>query len=49
MKFDYYHVIDGLRRKQDISRSLLEKTNGDLVNFIENLKLRNEIKKLKNE
>ncbi len=48
MKFDYYHVIDGLRRKQDISRSLLEKTNGDLVNFIENLKLRNEIKKLKN-
>ncbi len=49
MKFDYYHVIDGLRRKQDISRSLLEKTNGDLVNFIENLKLRNDIKKLKNE
>ncbi|WP_292460480.1 haloacid dehalogenase [Methanothermococcus sp.] len=49
MKFDYYHVIDGLRRKQDISRSLLEKTNGDLVNFIENLKLRNEIKKLKTE
>ncbi|WP_421078160.1 haloacid dehalogenase [Methanothermococcus sp. Ax23] len=49
MKFDYYHVIDSLRRKQDISRSLLEKTNGDLVNFIENLKLRNEIKKLKNE
>lgn len=47
MKFDYYHVIDGLRRKQDISRSLLEKTNGDLVNFIENLKLRMEIKKLK--
>ncbi|MBP2200862.1 translin [Methanococcus voltae] len=46
MKFDYYHVIDNLRRKQDVSRSLVEKTNGDFVNFIENLKLRNELKKL---
>ncbi|WP_332247746.1 haloacid dehalogenase [Methanothermococcus okinawensis] len=47
MQFDYYHVIDDLRRKQDVSRNLLEKTNSDLVNFIENLKLRNEIKRLK--
>ncbi|MCS3900568.1 haloacid dehalogenase [Methanococcus voltae] len=46
MKFDYYHVIDNLRRKQDVSRSLVEKTNGDFINFVENLKLRNELKKL---
>ncbi|WP_026182905.1 MULTISPECIES: translin family protein [Methanothermococcus] len=47
MKFDYYHVIDGLRRKQDISRSLLERTHGDIINFIENLKLRKELSKFK--
>lgn len=47
MKFDYYHVIDGLRRKQDISRSLLERTYGDIINFIENLKLRKELSKFK--
>lgn len=45
IKFDYYHLIDGLRKKQDISRSILEKTHGDLINFIENLKLREELKK----
>jgi len=47
MKFDHYHVIDGLRRKQDVSRSILEKTHGDLVSFNENLKLRNELSKFK--
>ena len=46
MLFDNYHVIDGLRRKQDISRGILEKTNGDIMNFIENLKLRRELIKL---
>ncbi|EHP88106.1 haloacid dehalogenase [Methanotorris formicicus] len=47
MKFDHYHVIDNLRRKQDISRSILEKTHGDLINYIENLKLREELRKWK--
>ncbi|ADC68797.1 Translin [Methanocaldococcus sp. FS406-22] len=46
MNFDYYHVVDNLRRKQDISRGILEKTHGDIVMFIENLKLRKELKKL---
>ncbi|MBA2839674.1 translin [Methanococcus maripaludis] len=45
MEFDNYHVIDGLRRKQDVSRSLIEKTHGDIVNFNENLKLRMELSK----
>ncbi|AVB76675.1 translin family protein [Methanococcus maripaludis] len=45
MEFDNYHVIDGLRRKQDVSRSLIEKTHGDIVNFNENLKLRIELSK----
>ncbi len=40
MLFDYYNVIDGLRRKQDVCRSILEKTNSDLVYFMENIKLR---------
>ena len=44
MTFDCYNIVDGLRRKQDISRSLLEKTNGDLVYFIENIKLREILK-----
>ena len=46
MNFDYYHVVDNLRRKQDISRSILEKTHGDIVTFIQNLKLRAELKKV---
>ncbi|MBA2850053.1 translin [Methanococcus maripaludis] len=45
MEFDNYHVIDGLRRKQDVSRSLIEKTHGDIVNFNENLKLRIDLSK----
>ncbi|ABR56391.1 translin family protein [Methanococcus aeolicus] len=44
MLFDCYNIVDGLRRKQDVSRSLLEKTNGDLVYFIENIKLREILK-----
>lgn len=47
MKFDYYNLIDGLRRKQDVSRSILEKTHGDLISFTENLKLRTELSKFK--
>ncbi|WP_423792870.1 haloacid dehalogenase [Methanocaldococcus indicus] len=46
MNFDYYHVVDNLRRKQDICRGILERTHGDIVNFIENLKLRKELKKI---
>jgi len=44
MNFDYYHVVDNLRRKQDISRGILERTHGDIVTFIQNLKLREELK-----
>ncbi len=44
MNFDYYHVVDNLRRKQDICRGILEKTHGDIVNFLENLKLREELR-----
>jgi len=43
MNFDYYHVVDNLRRKQDICRGILEKTHGDIVTFIENLKLREHL------
>jgi len=45
IKYDYYYVIEGLRKKQDICRGILEKTYGDLVNFVENLKLRRELEK----
>ncbi|WP_048056317.1 haloacid dehalogenase [Methanocaldococcus fervens] len=48
MNFDYYHVVDNLRRKQDISRGILEKTHGDIVTFIQNLKLRKELKNIQN-
>ncbi|XRO76702.1 haloacid dehalogenase [Methanocaldococcus sp. 10A] len=46
MNFDYYHVVDNLRRKQDICRGILEKTHGDIVTFIENLKLREHLKRV---
>ncbi len=46
MNFDYYHVVDNLRRKQDICRGILEKTHGDIVTFIQNLKLREELKRV---
>jgi len=45
IKYDYYYVIEGLRKKQDICRGILEKTYGDLVTFVENLKLRKELEK----
>ncbi|GBF35953.1 translin [Methanofervidicoccus abyssi] len=45
IRYDYYHVIEGLRKKQDICRGILEKTYGDLVTFVENLKLREELGK----
>ncbi len=48
MNFDYYHVVDNLRRKQDICRGILERTHGDIVNFIQNLKLREELKRVQN-
>ncbi|CAB3287792.1 Translin [Methanocaldococcus lauensis] len=48
MNFDYYYVVDNLRRKQDICRGILEKTHGDIVTFIENLKLREDLKNVKN-
>ncbi|XRP97329.1 haloacid dehalogenase [Methanocaldococcus sp. 16A] len=46
MNFDYYHVVDNLRRKQDICRGILEKTHGDIVTFSENLKLRELLKRV---
>ncbi|WP_457612356.1 haloacid dehalogenase [Methanocaldococcus sp.] len=44
MQFDHYYVVDNLRRKQDIARGILERSYGDLVYFIENLKLRESLK-----
>ncbi|ADG13845.1 Translin [Methanocaldococcus infernus ME] len=45
MSFDHYYVVDNLRRKQDIARGILERSYGDLVYFIENLKLRKALNK----
>ncbi|ENN95844.1 haloacid dehalogenase superfamily protein [Methanocaldococcus villosus KIN24-T80] len=47
MSFDYYYVVDNLRRKQDIARGILERTHGDIVYFLENLKLRKKIEEIK--
>jgi len=47
IKYDYYYVIEGLRKKQDVCRGILEKTYGDLVTFVENLKLRRELERVR--
>jgi len=47
IKYDYYYVIEGLRKKQDMCRGILERTYGDLVTFVENLKLRRELEKVR--
>jgi len=47
IKYDHYYVIEGLRKKQDMCRGILERTYGDLVTFLENLKLRKELEKIK--
>lgn len=47
MDFDYPDAITGgLRRKADISRSLIEKTRGDVVNSIQQKKLELAMKSL---
>ncbi|AKB20205.1 MULTISPECIES: haloacid dehalogenase [unclassified Methanosarcina] len=48
MDFDYPDAITGgLRRKTDISRSLIEKTRGDVVNSIQQKKLELAMQSLK--
>jgi translin len=45
--FDYPDAISrGLRRKTDVSRALIEKTRGDVVNALSYKKLKNEMSKL---
>lgn len=47
MNFDYPDAITGgLRRKTDVSRSLIEKTRGDVVNAIQQKKLEKAMKSL---
>jgi len=47
MDFDYPDAITGgLRRKTDVSRSLIEKTRGDVVNSIQQKKLERAMKSL---
>ncbi|WP_410508315.1 haloacid dehalogenase [Methanosarcina hadiensis] len=47
MDFDYPDAITGgLRRKTDVSRSLIEKTRGDVVNAIQQKKLESAMKSL---
>jgi translin len=47
MEFDYPDAITGgLRRKTDVSRSLIEKTRGDVVNSIQQKKLEVAMKSL---
>ncbi|HII81072.1 MAG TPA: haloacid dehalogenase [Methanosarcina sp.] len=47
MDFDYPDAITGgLRRKTDVSRSLIEKTRGDVVNAIQQQKLELSMKSL---
>ncbi len=47
MEFDYPDAITGgLRRKTDVSRSLIEKTRGDVVNAIQQQKLELAMKSL---
>lgn len=47
MRFDYPHAMVAIRRKQDIARSLLEKTRGELVVAQSNVDLRKDIESLK--
>jgi translin len=47
MDFDYPDAITGgLRRKTDVSRSVIEKTRGDVVNAIQQKKLELAMKSL---
>jgi translin len=47
MDFDYPDAITrGLRRKTDVSRSLIEKTRGDVVNAIGQKKLETAMRNL---
>jgi len=47
MDFDYPDAITrGLRRKTDVSRSLLEKTRGDVVNAIGQKRLESAMQNL---
>jgi len=50
MDFDYPDAITrGLRRKTDVSRSLIEKTRGDVINAIGQKKLEAAMRELQSK
>ncbi len=46
MRFDYPHAIVAIRRKQDIARSLIEKTRGDILVSSRSKELEKKLDKL---
>ncbi len=49
MRFDYPKAIVPIKHKQDVARDLVEKTRGDIANYIANAKTQEKIDELMNK
>lgn len=49
MQFDYPQALVAVRRKQDVARSLLERTRGDVALAVSSMRLEEKIKELYNK
>jgi translin len=46
MRFDYPDALIPIRRKQDVARSLVEKTRGDVAVAVNSARLQNKLDEL---